>query len=250
VVSPSLAGSLGLGRTKSPAQVRGATCQATAPTAAIRELSLAGIALAPQSLVVADVPGYGASQPPEGLIGSDILARFGTVRVDYRAKTVTLVRPQGPAPTGNVIVLGQPNAGPPPGLVKSGPEVGVPLDVLQSPTNTLVSTPVTAGGETQSFIIDTGSPTSSAAAGTAEFLGAASGRAQKVGVGCSGTAPTVSSGGWSLGGSPLPQGHLVSQTFVGGANEQIGGALGADVLNSYGSLILDYSAAHLWLGVG
>jgi len=251
-ISPALQRSLNLHTAAAPVAVRGATCTPEAPTVSVQNLTLAGVNLAPQQLLVASVPGFGIRQPPVGVIGSDVLSRFGAVRIDYRSKTLTLARAEEPAPTGNVFILGQSSARPPSGLVKSGPELGAVLDVIESPANTLISTSVTMSGQRKAFLIDSGSPNSVVATSTSSSLGLAAGQgtADKSGIGCSGTASTFLSGPWVLGTSALPTVPLHSETFVGTANQGIDGALGSDVLSSYHSVIIDYGGAHLWLGTG
>jgi len=252
VISPALQRSLKLQTASAPVAIRGATCTSEAPAVAVQSLTLAGISLAPQHLLVASVPAFGTGQPSDGVIGSDVLSRFGAVRIDYRSKTLTLARSEEPAPTGNVFILGQSTARPPSGLVKSAPEVGAVLDVIESPANTLISSAVTMSGQKKSFLIDSGSPNSVVATTTSSSLGLAPGQgaADKSGIGCSGTVSTFSSGPWVLGTSALPNVSLLSETFVGIANKGIDGALGSDVLSSYHSVVIDYGGAHLWLGAG
>lgn len=252
VVSPALKQSLKLPASASSATVLGATCQTTAPTTSVQSVSLAGISLAPQAFLVATVPGLGARLAPVGIIGSDVLARFGAVRVDYRTKMLTLARPERPAPSGNTIIFGQTGASPPNGFVKSGPELGVVLGVAESPTSALVSTMVSIAGVKESFIVDSGSSSSSIATDTASTLELSTGTttAAKAGVGCTGNTSTYTSGSWTAGGAALPSTLLAAQTFAGPANRGLEGALGADVLQTYRSFIVDYGGAHLWLGVG
>ena len=60
---------------------------------------MAGVALAPQDLTAATLPDFGVPGQPYGLLGSDVLSRFGAVRIDFTAQTLTLGGPQGPAAT-------------------------------------------------------------------------------------------------------------------------------------------------------
>ena len=45
--------------------------------------SLEGVALAPQQLTAATLPQMGGKGEPDGLLGSDVLSRFGAVRIDF-----------------------------------------------------------------------------------------------------------------------------------------------------------------------
>jgi hypothetical protein len=249
VISPSLASTLGLTEGAS-SDVRGATCVTSAPTAPVQSLSMGGVALAPQSLVVATVPEYGPGPPADGMVGSDILMRFGAVRLDYRTKKMTLAGAEASPPSHNTVVLGQSSATAPHGLLPGAPAVDSPVDVLESPTNTLVSVAVVLSGTTEQFLVDTGAPTSSVteAAASAVGLQAASGSGQESGVGCSTSSSTFSSGSWTIGTSPLPPEHLVAQSLAGPSNASFDGSLGADVLGSFHSVVLDYDGAHIWLG--
>ena len=252
VVAPSLKRSLKLTASAAPVAVEGATCTTSASTVTVRSFSMGGLALAPQDLVVADVPSFGVSPAPLGVIGSDVLARFGAVRVDYASKTITPSGAEGPAPSSRSLVIGQTNAPRPGTLLKSGPTAGAPMDVAESPTSTVMSTTVALGTSSAHVLVDTGSPSSAITTGTATtaHLVAGSGQAPVAGVGCSGSAPAYSSGTWSIGGAPLPSVSLVTESFPGPSNQGVAGALGADALSSFGSVVVDYSNAYLWLGAG
>lgn len=252
VVTPALAGTLGLKATAPQTAVRGVTCAAAAAPTTVGSLSVGGVRLAGQQLLEAAVPSFGMSPAPEGIIGSDVLSRFLAVRIDYRAKKLTVASPERPAPTGNTILLGQAKAAPPSSLVRGTPAIGAVMEVLLSPDATLLTTSVNFGKHSQTFTVDTGAPHSPITPGASSGLGLSSGdsAASQSGVGCSGTAPMVLSGSWTLNGSSLPQVPLVSQALAGPTNQTLAGAIGADVLGSYGSFVIDYGGAHLWLGAG
>lgn len=249
VVSASLVSTLKLPE-GAAVDVRGTTCTASAPTAQMTAISLGGVALAAQNFVVASVPAYGSGATIDGMIGSDILTRFGAIGIDYRSHKLTLAGAEGGPPPHNTIVLGQAKGSAPPGLLVGSPKVDTPIDVLESPTNTLVSVAVSLGRNTQQFTVDSGAPTSSVtkAAATTAALTAGSGTAPESGIGCSAQSSTFSSGSWTVNGVVLPSKNLVSQVFAGSANSSFDGSLGGDVLSSYQSVVLDYAGAHLWLG--
>jgi hypothetical protein len=56
--------------------------------------SIGPVALATQSVSVVRMPGFGLSGQPMGLLGSDVLSRFGAVRIDYRAQLLTVAGPE------------------------------------------------------------------------------------------------------------------------------------------------------------
>ena len=97
----------------------GVGCTGSAQPVASGPWSLEGVALAPQQLTAATLPQIGGKGEPVGLLGSDVLARFGAVRIDFAARALLLpgsegaalgatseyTGPRGPSPT--VLTLGQ-----------------------------------------------------------------------------------------------------------------------------------------------
>ena len=76
--------------------VSGFGCTRTVPVARLSSLSVEGLNLAPQAVLV------GAIRDPfvpgaAGVLGSDILGRFGAVRIDFAADQLTLAGPEGPS---------------------------------------------------------------------------------------------------------------------------------------------------------
>jgi hypothetical protein len=251
VVVPALARALHLHR-GARTEIRGVTCVTSAPTAKVRDWSMSGLRLATQSLLVADVPPAGLSPAPKGIIGSDVLARFGAVRIDYRTHRLILLGSEGKAPTGNVFVFGQAKATVPPRLAVGMPEIGASLRVFESPEGTIVAVPVKIAGHTEQLVVDTGSGGSGLvpAVATSLKLSAGGHKARFSGVGCKGDGPTYSSGTWSLGGAALPRSPFVARRIAGSVNGGLQGVLGSDVLSADGSVIVDYEGAHLWLVKG
>lgn len=224
----------------------------SAQTVKVSNWSMSGLRLASQSALVADVPRDGLSPAPRGIIGSDVLARFGAVRIDYRAHRVLLLGSEGAAPKGNLYVLGQDKASIPPGLAGGKVELGSPLRVFESPQGTIVAAAVKIGGHTEQLAVDTGSAASGLVPAAATSLELVPGghKAGFSGLGCKGEGPTYSSGTWSLGGSALPRAPLVARRIAGSVNGGLQGVLGSDVLSADGSVIVDYDGAHLWLVKG
>ncbi len=50
--------------------------------------------------------------PASGVLGSDVLGRFGAVRLDFARRLLTVPGPEGTAATGNVLVRGTRHVGP------------------------------------------------------------------------------------------------------------------------------------------
>ena len=251
VISPALVRSLHLKKgVRVP--VRGVTCITSAPTVAVKNWSMAGLKLAAQHLVVANIPRDGLSPAPKGIIGSDLLARFRAVGIDYFTSRLFLLEGEGAAPKGNVYVLGQSKASPPPTLVKGSLKLDSVLRVFESPQGTIVAAPVKIGGHTEQLAVDSGSPTSGLlpSIGSSLKLLAGSRKVTYAGIGCKGKAAVFSSGGWALGGSVLPAASLVSRPIAGTINAGLEGVIGADVISHDGGVIVDYAGAHLWLTSG
>jgi hypothetical protein len=255
VVAPRLARSLQLPPVISVVSVLGVTCRTTAREVLARKWSLGGLGLATQGLLVAPVPSAGLQPAPMGIIGSDVLARFQAIQFDYRSHHLRPQYAESLPPRSTAFVIGEANTKPPSGLQKGRPTLSVPLTMLIGPSGTTISAPVAFGSPAPtaaalSFNVDSGSARSSvvrpiAATSSLQPIG---GRAAAWGAGCSGTVPQVQSGSWSVDKSPLAPQTLSVATIAGGVNQAVDGVLGADVLASAGSYVIDYQHAHLWVG--
>ena len=248
-VTPSLARSLHL--KKGPeVPVRGVTCIPSAPQARLRTWSMAGVRLDPQDVLVARFSGAGSTV--NGVIGSDVLARFGAVRIDYVHARLELLGGEGAAPRGNVYVLGRKASSPPAALVKGAIEANSLLRVFETPHATIVAVPVEIAGHAEQLAVDTGFPPSELDPATASGLKlkADGARRPTSGIGCTGAAPTYSTGRWTLGGTPLPGAAIAARSIAGSINSGLQGVLGSEALRADGSVIVDFSGAHLWLTKG
>jgi hypothetical protein len=228
----------------------GVGCTGTAQPVSVSQWSLEGVDLAPQQLTSATLPQIGGKGEPVGLLGSDVLARFGAVRIDFASSDLVLPGPQGEPLSGDASYTGP--IGPPPApILTQGGGTTVPLTVSPLPGDVSLSVAVRLGtGPRRSFVVDTGSSQSvvSSAVAKAQAL-ARTDLAQRQATVCSViTVPLVHSGPWSLPGQPLhPQ--LVGDTSFGtiglGGTE---GLLGSDQLLRYGWVVFDYAGGRLVLG--
>ena len=227
----------------------GVGCTGTAQPVAVKSWSLDGVALVPQQLTAAVLPQIGGKGEPVGLVGSDVLARFGAVRVDFAAGSLVL-----PGAEGASITAPTPFTGPqglPPVALTQGEGSTVPLTVTSEPGEVSLSVVVRfADGPGHSFVVDTGSSQSVAATSVAHAAGLTrTDLAQRQATVCSViTVPLVHSGPWSLPGQPLhPQ--LIGRTALGDISAGgIDGLLGSDQLKRFGWVVLDYTGAQLVLG--
>jgi len=227
----------------------GVGCTGTARPVAVGSWSLDGVALAPQQLTAATLPQIGGKGEPVGLVGSDVLARFGAVRIDFAAGALVLPGPEGAA-------LSAPNPytgpqGPPPVALTQGQGTTVPLTVASVPGQVSLSVVVRfAGGRRRNFVVDTGSSQSVVATSVARAAGlTGTDLAQRQATVCSViTVPLARTGAWSVPGQPLVR-QLIGETDFGSiALGGIDGLLGSDQLEHFGWVVFDYAGGRLVLG--
>lgn len=245
VITTRLARRLGLKPAGSPFQVRGAGCTISAHPYELEDASVGGIELEGGTVVTVDAPGKGA-QGPMGSLGADILSRFGAVKIDFRRETVTLgAEEEGPW-------FKQVKDPPPvPGaLVKSKPELTVPMRVTASRRGVFQTVKVKVGStKPQPWLVDTGSATSVIEPRVVRAAGLrATGVEPKARTYCSiVTAPEYQAPSLSLGA-----GKLNPQTVVSFKGAALGnaGILSSYSLSRYGSVVFDWPGAEMLLGVG
>jgi hypothetical protein len=228
----------------------GVGCTGTARTVRVASWSAGGVALTAQDMSAATLPQVGGRGQPVGLLGSDVLSRFGAVRLDFRRGALVFGGPEGPPPAAGTPIVGPVGPPPPAILTMGGAGTTVPATVDSQPGN--VSLAVAVGfvpGPRRSFVVDTGSSQSVVAAGVAaaQKLRSTS-LAQRQATVCSTiTVPLVRSGRWSVPRRSLrPQ--LLDSTDFGPIGFGIDGLLGSDQLKHFGWVVFDYRGARLVLG--
>lgn len=228
----------------------GVNCTGLARPVSVGQWSLEGVDLAPQQLTSATLPEIGGKGEPVGLLGSDVLSRFGAVRIDFAAGDLLLPGPQG-QPLPDEASFTGPTGPAPAAELTGGGGTTVPLTVSPFPGDVSLSVYVRfGGGARRSFVVDTGSSQSvvSTSLARTESLRSTD-LAQRQATVCSViTVPLVHSGPWSVPGRSLyPQ--LVGKTSFGSiASGGTEGLLGSDQLRRYGWVVLDYSGGRLVLG--
>jgi hypothetical protein len=228
----------------------GVGCTGTAQPVSVGQWSLEGVDLVPQQLTSATLPQIGGKGEPVGLLGSDVLARFGAVRIDFASGDLVLPGPEG-EPLSNETTYTGPVGPPPAPVLTQGGGTTEPLTVSPLPGDISVSVAVRFGtGPRRNFVVDTGSSQSvvSNSVAKAQSLPRTD-LAQRQATVCSViTVPLVHSGPWSLPGQSLsPQ--LVGDTSFGtiglGGTQ---GLLGSDQLKHYGWVVFDYTGGQMVLG--
>jgi Aspartyl protease len=227
----------------------GVGCTGTAQPVQVSSWSMDGVALGPQQLTAATLPQIGGKGEPDGLLGSDVLGRFGAVRIDFAAGTLTLPGAEGAPLSGTASYTGPVEAAPT--TLTQGEGTTVPLTVSPVAGDISLSVEVRfRNGPRRSFVVDTGTSQTVVASSVARSESLPSTNlAQRQATVCSTiTVPLVHSGSWSVPGQALyPQ--LVGETDFGvisaGGTE---GLLGSDQLRRYGWVVLDYAGGQMVLG--
>jgi hypothetical protein len=229
----------------------GVGCTGNAQPVSVGSWSLDGVDLASQQLTAATLPQTGGKGEPDGLLGSDVLSRFGAVRVDFAAGVLVL-----PGPEGGPLKASSPYTGPtspPPAALTQGEAAGttVPLTVTPAQGDVSLSVAVRFGdGPRRSFVVDTGSSQSLVSSSVARSQSlAGTDLAQRQSTVCSMiTVPLVHSGAWSVPGLALHSQLIGSTDFGTISLSGTQGLLGSDQLKRYGWVILDYAGAQMVLG--
>jgi hypothetical protein len=252
IIDARLAATLQLSHAGSSTEFAGVGCTGKAQPVGVTSWSVAGVALSPQMLTAATLPDFGVAGQPVGLLGSDVLSRFGAVRIDFAAQTLTFGGAEGPVLSNGAEEVRGPT-GPPPAAALTQGEAGttVPLTVSLTPGDISLNVRLRFGkGTYRDFIIDTGSSQSVVAdslAGSARL--AHSDLAQRQSTVCSTiTVPLVHSGSWFIPGVALHPQLLGSVNFGPIGAGGTAGLLGSDQLQRFGWVIFDYDGGRLVLG--
>jgi hypothetical protein len=250
IVASGLASSLHL-KGAGTIALGGSGCATTGSLVETPVLHLQAVAIAAQQMVSANLSSW-SGQRVDGVLGSDILGRFGAIKLDLSKHTLTFAGAEGPAPVSHALILGKAGATPPASLLMGPPVVTVPLTIVHSPGSIATFTNVSVANQgPYAFLVDTGSATSSISTATGFHLAAGKGTGTAPGgVGCTGTVPTLVPTPVAMGSARPSTLALRVVNFNGPQRTGIVGALGLDVLGSYGAIIVDYEGANLALASG
>lgn len=240
VVATALARRLRLASTGPALQAEGISCRETVHPARIGPWSLGPIALAPQQVLTAVLPHLSGIRI-DGLLGSDVLSRFGAVRLDAARHALFVAGPErGFAAAARVRL---------PSALGRGRVTRAPLVVVRRGGRVIALTDVAFGSDNSRFVVDTGAVVSvvSAATAAAAGLSAAPGHLELAAVGCTARLGEVHSGRWRLSGTTLRPERLGRLRPRGIA---VAGLLGSDVLLAHGAVVLDYAGHALVLARG
>jgi hypothetical protein len=231
-------------------EIGGAGCHATEQNAKLGAWSLAGLPLQAQTVSTAKLPDLGGKGEPQGLIGADVLSRFGAVRIDFAKETLTVVGKEG-TPVKKPREIKKPSKEPlPKALVPGKPKITSPMIVVMQPGSVFTTIPVTfkGDGEKHEFNPDTGASISVVDKTLGKKLHLKhTGKANEANTACTVvTVPNVESGPWKLAGHKLAPRELGSIDLIKTSPSE--GLLGADVMKEFGSVVFDYAGGRLLLG--
>ena len=185
----------------------------------------------------------GLPQHVDGLLGSDVLSRFGTIRLDYDQAQLIVAKTEGPALASGV-VQGRIGQHLPAAFARFEPQETVPIAVMTFDDSVEATAPVTIGTHTFQLVIDSGADNSTIDASNVRGLGLTQDhrQIQLQGIGGSVTATEERVTTWAVGGVRLVPEDLVETKLPGGwSTSVIDGLLGADVLSQFRGVTIDYA---------
>jgi len=245
VINEPLARRFHLHQVGAPQQAAGIACSATVLPEQLSSWSLDGLALRPQAVFSASLPKLGPNRPLDGVIGSDVLSRFGSIRIDYQKRTVSLGAAESESPTANEVVRG-PSSTPTLAQFTKDVRAEAALTIVARQGGVVAYAPIRFNGSTAHlFVVDTGAAVSDISTLLARSLHLASAQRSiefSASFGCPANLTEVRSGRWTVGSASLPP-QLVATLPASGLH--IAGLLGSDVLSHFGAVVIDYRAARI-----
>jgi hypothetical protein len=184
-----------------------------------------------------------------GVIGSDVLSRFGSVRIDYQNQTMSLGTTESESPMANGVVRG-PTSRTTPAQFAKGIRAEDELTVVAQQGGVVAYAPIKFdGSRPQLLVVDTGAAISSISTPLARSLHLVSAdrNVEFPAFGCPAMLAEVASGPWMLGATSVPP-QLLATLPVSGL--RVSGLFGSDVMSSFGVVVIDYRAARLLLESG
>lgn len=233
VIDRSVADRLALGDRSAPFTITAiGSCRRSVLVAHVDRWSVGGLELAAQPVIV------GPLRVPylptvAGLLGSDVLSSFGSVRFDFSAQTLTVASARQHPLSASV----PPGAGQVPmGVQVSSEPHG--LNLVRP------SVPVTINGTTTDFTLDTGAATTVVAPSLTRSLTDLKIRESgEAGLSCAVTNSYYRVSAWRVGPVPLAPATVASTDI-----EPMQGLLGSGTLERYSPVVVDYRGGYMRLG--
>jgi hypothetical protein len=246
IIDATLSSNLHLAAAGSTA-LGGSGCATSANLVKVSSLQMGDVPMAGQTLVSVPLTDW-SGQSIDGVVGSDILERFGAVKFDMHKHTLTLAGSEGPAVSLHSLVKGQGGTPPPKDLLSGAPAVNVPLTIIDAPGSVGVYANTTVANQgPYPLVIASGSPTSALAPVTGLSLHLADKGNGPVpgGVGCHGDVPILTATSVSIATSPTAQLSFHAVPINGAARTGVNGWLGLDYLGGHPITIVNYVQASL-----
>jgi len=247
-ITTGLARKLGLHLAPTPAVAEIGGCTPRSYTAKVRHWSLGQNVLAPETLTVLPIASIGGVRFA-GLLGSDVLSRFGSVGLDFADKTLVIdgaeqrvgaqpTEVDGPGPVATPNLLGEP-----------GPSYSVGLDVFRLGSRVRDFLWLDVGSAPHIVVLDTGSVMTGLADPTitAAHLKPTGRAFYGVSLTCRVVQREYRVSNWSLTGSGVALPSETVHSINLGSNEDVG-LLGMDVLSRFGWIVVDYRNGRLTFG--
>jgi hypothetical protein len=244
VIDKQLSRRLHLHQSGATEQAAGIACSASVAPEQLSSWSLGGLALGPQVVFSASLPNLEPDLPLAGVIGSDVLSRFGAVRIDYQSQTVSFGAAESDSPTANGVVRG-PVPTPTPAQFVKDVRAEAQLSVVARQGGVVAYAPISLDGSgTQLFVVDTGAAVSDVSSLLARSVHLASAHrsVELAAFGCPVNLTEVKSGRWAIGSTALPS-QLMGSLPV--SELKLEGLLGSDVLSRFGAVVIDYRDARI-----
>jgi hypothetical protein len=209
--------------------------------------SAGGLVLDPQSVIAGRLGSDDDGLGLEGLLGSNVLQRFGAIRIDYRNQTLAVGAPESTAPPAAVAAVAGPVGAPTPFDLMTPPRVDVGIYVVTDENATDAFAVVRAAGRRWLFVVDTGSSwlvVGPALAKTARLHTVAALKLSATN--CHSVVRVYSSvKSLRLGSYKLRPQKLYG--LPGTDSPLVDGLLGSTVLSRFGVLVVDYTEGRLLL---
>jgi len=227
-------------------------CRRSLSTAYLDRWTLGGRSLKGQWVAVGEITSH-ALPNLMGLLGADLLSRFGAVRLDYTAQAVTMGT-EGALTTSGV----PPGRATPrlPGRLSRGVHQAVPMDVLVASDLPLgladlsavkPEVAVSVAGQRYPFVVDTGAARTVLSPEVVRNarLGPPTGEGVfTAGLGCTVIGSDYKVASWSLGDIRLRPASIASNQLPPG----VGGLLGSGTLEQYSPVVFDFTDGAILLG--
>ena len=234
------------------AALGGLGCAASADLVSAPAMSMGNIPLESQNFVSTSLSNW-AGKSVDGVLGSDVLGRFGAVKLDLQKGKLTVGASEGLPPTRHELIIGKPGAAPPGSLLTTKAVVTVPMTVVYGPNTTAAYTNVEVTGHgPNAFVVDTGSPSTTLSSTLTSSLHIASSGTGNPpgGVGCTSQVPALAPTDVALALTSQKLSFLRSLPINGPQRGGIAGGLGLDFVVTYGTIIIDYAGADLTIAHG